>query len=719
MQDSSDMNLQDEIERLTEELRIAKSNDMLTGLYNINTYFKSVQNIFKRNPNKRYVIVCLDVEKFKYINDRYGFREGDRLLSYIGKKLQERSAKYGIVASRLSSDVFSFLDEEKNVNSEELGAEVQSWIKNYSMDFEVRILVGIYHVESKNIPVRLMCDRANLAIATIKNNYLTNVAEYNKNVRENMFLQHELLNETEKAFKDNEFKVYLQPKYDLRSNKIMGAESLVRWEHPQRGIIPPTDFIPLFEKNRLITRLDEYVWEETCRRIREWIDRGFVPIPVSINISRVDIYSPDLIDKLIRCTNKYNIDRHFLEIEITESAFTNDENQIIDVVDELRRNGFTVLMDDFGSGYSSLNILKDISVDIIKIDTRFLEPGKNENNKGREILESVIRMAKWIGLQIVAEGVETNEQKNFLIELGCYYAQGFYFSEAVSEEDFEKLISNPDNVTTEIYSDKIENTIDIEELFHSDYMTTNLLNNILGGVALYEFDGIEGLYLVKANQFYYDITGNYQGPETKKNRVIDRVLPEDKEKVLKTFRAAKTAGIHGTSAQVRKMVHGKLTWLTVRAFFLSENENKSMYYVSISDSTESMSMQNELYMARSNFETALELIEAVVIEFNFSNKKLTVQTKSRKGERYYKGRVLENVPQSLFESDIIHPNSVEECKRLGEHVSKSEEPISCVLDLKYTDEIYKRCNITAKTICEDGNPARMIAVVKSTGEIVK
>ena len=530
--------LQEKVHQLEENLRKVKSVDELTGLYNRNTYYDRVRCRFENEPDREYVNVCFDVEKFKFVNDRFGFVEGDRLLSYIGKKLQERAAKYGLVAARLSCDVFSFMDFEENIQPDALGAEIQSWVKDYPIDFEIRMTVGIYHVKTKNIPIRLMCDRASFACESIKNNYLVNVAEYNESVKNYVFSQHELLNESERAFENHEFKVYLQPKYDIRTTKVMGAESLVRWQHPEKGLIFPKDFIPMFEQNMLITKLDEYIWEESCRILRDYIDKGYTAVPISVNVSRMDIYSLDLSKIFVNLTDKYNIERRYLEIEITESAFTSDEEQILKAVDELRELGFIVLMDDFGSGYSSLNMLKDISVDVLKIDTRFLEAGRDGNTKGKEILESVIKMAKWIGLAVIAEGVETDEQKNFLLDRGCNYAQGFYFSRAIDEESFGKLISDPNNVASENLDNVFDNTIKIEELLNSDFMTEGLLNNILGGVALYSLsnDGNK-LNVLKANEFYYSITKNYPKNVTAGGYDgLENLHPDDREKAIEAFR---------------------------------------------------------------------------------------------------------------------------------------------------------------------------------------
>lgn len=710
--------LLDEIEYLKEEVWKARSIDSLTGLYNRDTFADRVRCRFENQPDKNYIIVCLDVEKFKFINDRFGFVEGDRLLSYIGKKIRERAQKYGLVAGRLSADIFAFLDEEENITPEVFGAEVQDWVRDYPLGTDIKLAVGIYHVESRNVPVRLMCDRAIFAIDTVKGNYMINVAEYNKTVRDYVFSQHELLNDAERAFENREFKVYLQPKYDIRTNKIIGAESLVRWEHPTRGLIFPKDFVPLFEQNMLITRLDEYIWEETCRLIRSWIDKGYKAVPVSVNVSRLDIYSLEVSNKFVIFTDKYDIARHYIEIEITESAFTNDEEQIIKVVDELRSLGFRVLMDDFGSGYSSLNILKDINVDVLKIDTRFLEAGRNDNKKGKEILESVIRMAKWIGLQTIAEGVETDEQKSFLMDLGCYYAQGFYFSKPIPEDGFEDLISNPENVISERMNTEADNTIAIEELIHSDFMTENLLNNILGGVAIYSYNGERDIRLMKANDYYYETTKNYSSLiDDASFNILDTIHPQDRERVLNAFKESRNVGSKGAVVQMRSLMN-EVKWLTLKIFFLADREDYGMYYAAVEDSTEQMRTVNELKMSRLSFETALELIEAVVVEYDFAEKALYAKSKVREGRTFISGSKIENAPELLVENNVIHQSSLPVFKTMVEHIKTSEEPVHGVIDMLYTGNVYKRCDVMAKAVHSDGKPIKAVAVVKSTGETV-
>lgn len=715
MSDLMRQQLLDEIDALKNELVRARCCDELTGLYNKRTYCDMVRKKLDNEPEEKYVLVCLDIEKFKLINDRFGFVEGDRLLQHIAEQLKKRTNDFGVLASRLSSDIFCFFDKSENIDTEPFGAEVQGWVKDYPLDYEIKIAVGVYRIDISNIPVRLMCDRANLAADTVKNNYMINAAEYNNTVRDFMIAQQELLNDAEKAFKNREFKVFLQPKFDIRTNKVIGAESLVRWKHPKRGLIYPKDFIPLFEQNMIITKLDEYIWEESCHLIREWIDKGYGEIPISVNVSRIDILLLDVPAKFVEFADKYKISRNLIEIEITESAFTNDEDHIIDIVDKIRSFGFKVLMDDFGSGYSSLNILKDINVDVLKIDTRFLESKKNNNNKGKEILESVIRMAKWIGLQTIAEGVETDEQRYFLMNQGCYYAQGFYFSKPISVEEFEDIIKNPENISVYLNEKEDDRTIAIEELFSSDFMTENLLNNILGGVVIYSFDGKDNLKLLKANEAYHEIVKNHS--ETSDN-VLDNIRPEDRKMFIEAFREARRTGSKSILVQKYSPNSEEQAWFNARIFYLADKEDGGMYYASVSDATEQMAITNALDMTRLTFETALELIEAVVLEYNFKSKDMYVKTKLKKGNSYYIGETIENVLKVIVEKNIIHPGSLREYENFCKALMKTDNPLKCVLDLKQEDTIYKRCNITAKIIYKEKIPVKSIVVVESTGQIV-
>ena len=250
------------------------------------------------------------------------------------------------------------------------------------------------------------------------------------------------------SLRRGEFLVYLQPKYELMSERIVGAEALVRWLHPQLGFISPARFIPIFEQNGFIYQLDKYVWEKTCQLLKDDIDHGRPVLPISINVSRIDLYSPNIVKVFEELIDKYDIPPKLLELELTESAYVENPQQIIEIAKELQARGFPILMDDFGSGYSSLNMLKDMPVDILKIDLKFLSDTQGDDHgRGGNIMTSVVRMAKWLDVPVIAEGVETQAQVDFLRTIGCECVQGFFYSKPVPIEVYEDLVTKDRQLT--------------------------------------------------------------------------------------------------------------------------------------------------------------------------------------------------------------------------------------------------------------------------------
>ena len=272
-------------------------------------------------------------------------------------------------------------------------------------------------------------------------------------MRSDIVKEQKLSSEMVEALENGQFEVYYQPQYDYENNSLVGAEALVRWNHPEKGMISPAVFIPMFERNGFITVLDEYVWEKACQDLRKWMDdkEKYIPISVSVNISRIDIYNPNLCKTLKNLVKKYNLNASALKLEITESAYMQSPEQLINVTKDLRANGFIVEMDDFGAGYSSLNILKDVPVDILKLDVNFLSKGEDDS-KGGHILSSIIRMAHWLNIPVIAEGVETKEQADYLKSLSCVYMQGYYFSKPLPKNEFEKILVKSEVGDTKKYS---------------------------------------------------------------------------------------------------------------------------------------------------------------------------------------------------------------------------------------------------------------------------
>ena len=284
-----------------------------------------------------------------------------------------------------------------------------------------------------------LCDRALLAADRIKGQYNKFFAVYNDTLRDQLLREQVITDSMESALTEGQFTIYLQPKYSLNDDGLAGAEALVRWIHPEWGIISPGEFIPLFEKNGFITLLDQYVWEQVCVLLRDWREKGYATLPVSVNVSRADVYQSDLPDTLLGLVQKYGVDPGDLHLEITESAYTENPSQIISTVERLRRLGFIIEMDDFGSGYSSLNMLNQMKMDILKLDMKFIQ---TETAKPMEqgILRFVVGLARWMNLSVVAEGVETREQLERLREIGCDYVQGYFFARPMPCREYEDLL---------------------------------------------------------------------------------------------------------------------------------------------------------------------------------------------------------------------------------------------------------------------------------------
>ena len=365
--------------------------------------------------------------------------------------------------------------------------------------------------------------------STVRGITSANYAFYTRRMSEEIEKEQRIVNSMKHALEDEQFILYLQPKYELLDNQVAGAEVLVRWQSRERGMVSPGEFIPVFERNGFITKLDCYVWEKTCMMLRKWIDEGKNPRPVSVNLSRVSLYNPKLVETICGLVEKYDIPRYLFQLELTESAYTSNPKVVQETMQRLQNEGFSILMDDFGSGYSSLNVLKDIDVDVLKMDMRFLSD-TDKRRRGENILMSVVRMAKWLNMPVVAEGVERREQADFLRSIGCEYVQGFYFAKPMPVEDYEKLVFTG---TPEASGGGRVSKTDspwplnsrIEELFLK----------LQQGVAVYEYSGNQ-IKIVRINDAYYNVCGGDMINEGKRRLfIIDRRY---ESRMLDAFRQA-------------------------------------------------------------------------------------------------------------------------------------------------------------------------------------
>ncbi len=410
--------------------------DQLTGVFNKAYFYEKAAGMIEAS-NENMCIVMVDIVNFKVINELYGIEQGDKLLKYIAEQFNETVKKLGGIVSRFNADHFYVCIRRAAVNEENF---IRKFRRTPVDNIDVSVLYGVYTVSDKNVPINIMCDRANMAAHDAQEKKVGGyIIYYSDEERSKLHKKKEIEEDMEKALENNQFHVFIQPKYDVVDNHIVGGEALARWIHPDKGMISPGEFIPIFETNGFIRFLDYCIWEETCKFIVDCKKNNLKSYPISINVSRIHFYSKELKHKLTELLEKYELDASELEIEITESVYVEDAELINKRITELQQLGFKIAMDDFGSGYSSLNMLKEIPLDILKMDLKFLDSSDNVS-KSHKILGALIQLAKSLELKVVVEGVETEEQVEFLKGMGKMGAQGYYYSRPLPVEDYKKLL---------------------------------------------------------------------------------------------------------------------------------------------------------------------------------------------------------------------------------------------------------------------------------------
>ena len=428
----------EEIRNLKEEQYLA-THDSLTGLYNKEYFGEVSRRYLDKYPGLEFFVICTDVKEFKIINDSFGTKTGDIVLKNAARMLKE-GLRGAMACGRIGYDVFAVLMPKKNFKeSYFMSQNNDSFLAGIEKEFNFPVVchVGIYEVKDRELPVSVMCDRARMAITTIKEDYHKRIAYYNEEMRADIIREQELIRDFDRALENGQIVMYLQPQMSVKGS-LLGAEALVRWHHPEKGFIPPGEFIPIFEKNGIISDIDRYIWEQACKRLREWKELGRDDIYISVNISPRDFQFLNVYQTFVDLVEKYEIEPKNLKLEITETAIVMDFNRQMELISRLRRSGFIVEMDDFGSGYSSLNMLKDLHVDILKIDMAFLKKAKDEE-RSKKILQMVISLSKQLGMPVITEGVENAEQVAFLTEIGCDMFQGYYFAKPMSIDEFEAI----------------------------------------------------------------------------------------------------------------------------------------------------------------------------------------------------------------------------------------------------------------------------------------
>ncbi len=414
--------------------------DDLTGLLNRNYFYSYIEQYDLHHADTRMDAAVININNFRLVNELQGRAFGDRVLQKTGACILDMIPLTGGVAGRGNADMF-LLYVPEGTDYDAIHARLMKDLEAEGIRTRLHLRLGIYPRADLSLAAERRFDRAKMAADAIRGNYTRTLSYYDGAMHERELEEQRLIDDMETALAERQFQVYYQPKFGIQGEQpvLRSAEALVRWEHPELGRISPGRIIPLFERNGLIQRLDRYIWAETARQMRVWRETLGVTLPVSVNVSRIDIYAKDFLDCLENLVQENGIDPADFLIEVTESAYTEESDQITRTVRALQDRGFRVEMDDFGSGYSSLNMLADLPVDVLKLDMHFVR-NMHASEKNIQMVGLVIDIAKRLNTLVVAEGVETEEQVRDLKRLGCDLAQGYYFSKPVPASDFERLI---------------------------------------------------------------------------------------------------------------------------------------------------------------------------------------------------------------------------------------------------------------------------------------
>ncbi|MDO5562473.1 MAG: EAL domain-containing protein [Synergistaceae bacterium] len=423
--------------RETSSIINSLQRDRLTGVYDREAFLDKAGSMIAAQGPGYYVLSCLDVDKFKVINEKYGMAKGDEILKFLAETFNKGFSELGGICGRITADVFAVLYPRKFINSNEVENIRRVASTPKLLLRPIVISVGEYVITDIELPVSTMFDRAALAVKTIKGRFDTRTAIFDESMMEQELREQEVADEMGGALKTNQFEAWFQPQYDHSSGALIGAEVLTRWHHLKKGLLMPCDFIPIFERNGFIYEMDKFIWEQVCVTLRRWLDEGDEPLPLSVNISRYNIIQRDFYETLTRLVKKYNIPTKLLRLELTESAFNYPNDEIVSMAERLAKFGFTIAIDDFGSGYSLLNTLKNVPANILKLDMHFLED--DGTARGRDIVESVVLMTKSFGMPVIAERVETRQQADFLKSVGCHYVQGYLYARPMPIEEYEEL----------------------------------------------------------------------------------------------------------------------------------------------------------------------------------------------------------------------------------------------------------------------------------------
>lgn len=562
--------------------RRAEYESALTGLrYERGFYAVCEENLAASETG--WLVFAIDITNFKLFNEWYGREAGDNVLSAVGHALGMIADECGGVAGYFGGDDFALMVPAADFDCDGLYERVHQAVLDHGASVGFLPAIGASFSE-EGMSTYTLYDQASLACTEAKGNHTEHVRLFSKSMVSRAEEDHRILSEFEDALANDEITFYLQPQCRSANGRIVGAEALARWVKPDGRVIPPISFIPKLEQHGFIPDLDKRVWEEVAKWMRKVLDEGKPLIPVSVNISPVDIFAMDVPGFFQDLVSSYELPRQAIKVEITESAYSEGSDKVRSCVQAFRDMGFVVLMDDFGSGFSSLNMLRELNVDVLKLDAYFLRMDKQNERKGMHILESVVNMAKTMAMPIIVEGVETKEHHDYLMDLGIRYIQGYYYYKPMPTALFEKLISSDGNVDTSGLTFKANEEFGIREFLNDTVYTDSMLNHIIGPAAIYSVHG-EEIDIVRFNEMLYR---EVNVPDFSEKLVgIQNVMPKHEvAELFATFKKAYDDRLNGADGVFTfRKYDGTAARFLIHFYYLNEDADSVRYYGAARDVT--------------------------------------------------------------------------------------------------------------------------------------
>ncbi len=566
----------------------AHERHLLTGLLWEEGFFKRAKERL-HDGLARWCVIAADIENFKLFNEWYGRSQGDLMLAQLGAALRDIAERVDGLAGYCGQDDFVLLAPFDEDRIRDWYEELHALVRRHGASVGFMPAFGVTPVDGV-ASIEELYDRASLASHQAKETYHTRICTFDPAMYEQTEKDYQILSDFQKGLENGEMTFYLQPQCAISSGRVMGAESLVRWRKPDGTFVSPAVFVPVLEEYGFVTELDQFVWEAVCAWQRKWIDGGHTALPISVNVSQIDIFTIDVPDYFAHLLERYRLPPETIKVEITESAYA-ENDKVSEAVRRLRGMGLLVLMDDFGSGYSSLNMLRNLNVDIIKLDAQFLRMNGEDRRKGLQIMESIVGLARTMGVPTIVEGVESQEERDFLAGLGCRYVQGFYFYRPMPAEEFERLIGEPENIDTRGFRFKAKEQFHTRDFLDGDVFTDTVLNNILGPVAFYAWQG-ENVNVIRYNSQFYEET---RGQAEHDKELCKQVVEEDVPKLYELLEGAIRNPLNGSEGVLRvRQADGSVRQYRMHFFFMEEDEGGKKFYGSVQDLTRFITLGDQM-----------------------------------------------------------------------------------------------------------------------------